>query len=253
VRHLTCLLVIPRALYAFIDEAGQRSSSEHSSDHFVMSAVLVDEQHLPDAAAFLANLRTQLRRLPEQTLHWQNLKTHADRLHAAKSLGAQPWATISSVVVCKRHLTGELNDDRAYLYTLRFLLERMSWLARDRRRELNYTLAHIVRFKMETLREYEERLRNDPRCQVAWQAVSAHGGRLDQPSRVQLLQVADIAASATAVAFEPDVHGNTEQRYLQELTPRLYRRGTAPLTSYGLKMHPWSETTKTAYPWVAAL
>lgn len=243
----------PRPLHAFIDEAGQRSSSKHSSDHFVMSAVLVDELQLPRAAAFMARLRTDLRRQPGQTLHWRYLKTHADRLHAAKSLGAQPWVTVSSVVVCKRHLTGDLNDDRAYLYTLRFLLERMSWLARDRGRELNYTLAHIVRFKMETLREYEAILRDDPRCQVAWQAVSAHGGRLDQPSRIELLQLADVAASATAVAFEPDAHGNTEQRYLQEIGPRLYRRGTAPLTSYGLKMHPWSETTKAAYPWVAAL
>jgi hypothetical protein len=219
----------------------------------VLSAVLVDEVHLPTAAAFLAGLRAQLRRQPGQTLHWQNLKTHADRLHAAKSLGGQPWATVSSVVVCKRHLSGQLNDDRAYLYTLRFLLERMSWMARDRRRELNYTLAHIVRFKMEKLREYEERLRNDSGCQVAWEWVSAHGGHIDQPSRVELLQVADIAASATAAAFEPDAHGNTEPRYLEEIGSRLYRRGAGAVTSYGLKMHPWSETTKAAYPWVAAL
>src|SRR5688572_15762227 len=88
----------------------------------------------------------------------------------------------------------------------------MSWLARDRGQELHYTLAHIVRFKMETLREYEQRLRNDARCQVAWQAVAGHGGRLDQPSRVELLQVADIAASATAVAFEPDAHGDPDDR-----------------------------------------
>lgn len=249
----TVLSVSPRALHAFIDEAGQRSSSKYSSDHFILSAVLIDELQLPAAAALLAGLRTDLRRQPGQMLHWQKIRAHADRLHAAKSLGQAPWATVSSVVVCKRHLTGQLNDDLAYLHTLRYLLERMSWLARDRGRELHYTLAHIVRFKIEKLREYEAQLRRDTKCQVAWGAVSAHGGRIDQPSRVEMLQLADIAASATGAAFEPDIHGNTETRYLQELGPRLYRRGSAPLTSYGLKMHPWSETTKAAYPWVATL
>jgi hypothetical protein len=64
--------------------------------------------------------------------------------------------------------------------------------------------------------------------------------------------LADIAASATYQAFEPDQYGNTEPRYLQELTSRLWRPPSRQLTSYGLKMHPWNDTTKAAYPWVAA-
>lgn len=250
---LGCPFVSARAFHAFIDEAGQRASSRRSSDHFILSAVVIDAANLALATSFLAALKVDLRRKPDQVLHWQNLKAHADRLHASKSVGAQPWLTVSSVVVCKRFLTGQLNDDRAYLYTLRFLLERLSWLARDRKGELHYTLSHIVRFKKEKLREYEQRLRADVKCQVAWNAVSSRGGQIDQPKRVDLLQLADLAASATATAFEPDSYGNTEQRYLQELRPRLYRRGGAPLTSYGLKMHPWSDATRAAYPWVATL
>jgi hypothetical protein len=219
-----------------------------------MSAAVIPDESLAAASTLLQTLRTDLGRRPGDTLHWRNLKTHSQRLHAARVLGKQDWLKISSVVVCKAHLTGgPLDDDNSYLYTFRYLLERLSWLARDQHRVLRYTLAHIVRFKIEKLRRYEATLKALPTCQVAWQALDPHGGQLDQPSRVQHLQIADIAASATFTAFEPDVFGNTETRYLHELNPRLYRRGVAPLTSYGLKMHPWSPTTRAAYPWVAAL
>ena len=67
--------------------------------------------------------------------------------------------------------------------------------------------------------------------------------------------MADLFASATGAAFNPDRWGNTENRYLIEISPLLYRHGSSStsLTSYGLKMHPWNTNTKAAYPWVATL
>lgn len=153
----------------------------------------------------------------------------------------------------QRHLpdTG-LNDDLGYLYTLRYLLERLSWFARERNLVLEVTLAHVVRFKIEKLRTYEQILRADPTCQIAWAWLDEAGAKIDQPNRVELLQMGDLTASSIATAFEPDRFGNTEDRYLRELSPRLYRR-KGNLTSYGLKLHPWSDSTRAAYPWVAAL
>jgi hypothetical protein len=241
-------------LHAFIDEAGQRARSEKSSAHFVMSAVVVPDEHLADAAAVLGQLRTDLGRRPGDILHWRNVKGHSQRLRIVQTLRDQQWLTISSVVVCKQHLTGTaLDDDTAYLYTLRYLLERLSWLARDQRRVLGYTLSHIVRFKTAKLRAYEDLLRHSPDVRVAWDWLDPKGGRIDQPSRVELLQLADSAASATFAAFERDTFGNTESRYLVEMSSRLYRRPGGKLTSYGLKMHPWSENARVAYPWVATL
>lgn len=239
-------------LHAFIDEAGQRSRSGNASDHFVMSAVIVRDTSLADVAAATAQLRLDLGRRPGDTLHWQNLKQHSKRLHAARTLAAMP-VRVSSVVVCKRHLTSAIPDeDFAYLFTFRFLLERLSWLARASSTTTTYTLAHVVRFPIANLREYERRLRSS-KTSIEWATLDAHGGRIDQPNRIENLQLADIAASATYQAFEPDGYGNTETRYLRELLPVLYRRPPGPLTSYGLKMHPWSDTVKAAYPWVAAL
>jgi hypothetical protein len=250
-------VTVPPAInfHAYSDEAGQRSASGASSHHFVMAAVVVTDAHVPEAATYLAKLRADLGRNPGDTLHWQNLKGHSLRLHAAQTLGAANWATIFSVVVSKRHLSLSviLNDDQAYLYTYRLLLERLSWYSRDHDGRLSYTLAHVVRFNLHKLREYEARLRDRPDCQIVWSALDQHGGRLDQPNRVEYLQLADIAASAIFAAFEPDKFGNTEKRYLEALVPRLYRRGSGALTSYGLKMHPWSESTRSAYPWVADL
>ncbi len=142
-------------------------------------------------------------------------------------------------------------EDVAYLYTLRYLLERLSWLGRSLGGAVDFTMAHIVRFQLAKLRVYEARLKADPGCQVKWTFI-AGPGKIDQPNRVEELQLADLAASATAAAFEPDPYGNVERRYLEEMSPCLYRHN-GNLTSYGLKMHPWNAATQAAYPWVQAL
>ena len=240
-------------LHAFIDESGQRSRSAASSDNFIMSAVVIPEERLADATTLLELVRADLKRHPGHALHWKNIKSHTHRLRACQLLAEADWLTISSVVVCKRQLGGDpLNDDLAYLFTLRYLLERLSWLARDQQRELAYTMAHVVRFQISKLREHEARWRDKPGSQIAWDHLDDRGGRLDQPSRIEHLQLADLAASATGAAFNKDEFGNTEIRYLQELAARLYRRN-GKLLSYGLKLHPGRESTKAAYPWVAAL
>ncbi|MFJ8853624.1 DUF3800 domain-containing protein [Streptomyces sp. NPDC102437] len=248
---------IVRRLHAFIDEAGVRSHKPKASDHFILSAVIIADEDLPSAREFLANLRHDFGRRPGDTLHWQKLK-HEERVHAARLLGEQEWVTISTVVVAKRLLPDEtriLDEDEAYLLTVRYLLERLSWLARDTDANLCYTLAHIVRMEVAKLRTFEALLRKEgpETCRIEWAALDPRGGRIDQPKRNEMLQLADIAASATYKAFDNDKFGNTERRYLEHLHPRLYRRGSSPLTSYGLKMHPWNETTKVAYQWVSDL
>jgi len=75
---------------------------------------------------------------------------------------------------------------------------------------------------------------------------SGHRFRVENPAESKLLQLADAAASALFRAIEPDDYGNTERRYLDSLAPKIYRRGSAPTTSYGLKVFPASECQPTA-------
>ncbi|MGH9150207.1 MAG: DUF3800 domain-containing protein, partial [Acidimicrobiales bacterium] len=92
-------------LHAFIDEAGDRSRSGRSSQHFVMAGVVVADAVLPAVAAMQAQLRTSLCRRPGDPIHWQNLRSHAHRVHAARTVGQAPELVVSSVIVCKRHLS----------------------------------------------------------------------------------------------------------------------------------------------------
>lgn len=99
---------------------------------FVTSAVVIPAEHEQSIAPSLAKLRVDVGRRSSDTVHWRNLKSHSQRLHAAKTLGAQGELVVSTVLVCKDHLPpAALDEDQAYLYTLRLLLERLSWLARD--------------------------------------------------------------------------------------------------------------------------
>ncbi len=242
-------------LYAYIDESGDRSHSHKARDHFIMGAVAAQEQDRASVTRLLVDLRAHLHRRPTDVLHWANIRSHPQRLYIAQTLGVAEFLTVSSVIVCKRQFPREdaiLDEDRAYLYTFRYLLERLSWLARAHRTELDYTLSHIVRFKLDKLRKYEAVLRQEAGCQIDWRFV-ARPGKIDQPGRIEELQLADLATSAIAAAFEPDDFHNTEQRYLHCIAPRLYRHPGGALTSYGLKVHPWNETTRAAYPWAATL
>lgn len=242
-------------LRAYIDESGQRSRSAASSDHFVMSAALFFDEQEPSADQLLEDIRLATGRLPGQHLHWKNFKPDV-RLAASTILGgAEHKVGFLSIVVCKRHLQADANftEDDAYLLTFRYLLERLSWVARMNSADLDYTLAHIQRFSLAKLRAYEARLANMPpgMCSVDWRYV-LKGGSIDQPKRLKYLQLADFIASATGNAFEPDQHGNCHPEYLQAFVPRLWRHNDK-LTTYGLKMHPWNDNTKAAYPWIAAL
>jgi hypothetical protein len=240
------------AFRAYIDESGQRAATVKSSDYFIMSAVIVPDRSAAESKGLLASMRADLGRLPGHPLHWSRIRGHADRLRGTQALGRCGFLRVSSVIVCKRYLKREpdFDDDSAYLYTFKYLLERLSWFADDEGGDVGYTLAHVVHFPKEKLRDYERRLRQKP-SQIRWHAISGDGA-MDQPSRIEELQLADIAASATAAAFNADRFGNTEPRYLKEIAPVLYRR-KGKLISYGMKMHPWDSTTSGMHAWVATL
>lgn len=238
----------------FVDESGDPSQSGKASDHFVLGAAMVRTSRLPETTQWLLDTRKATRRAAHHELHWKNIKAH-HRGVIADALRDQTWGRFTTVVVCKRHLphAPHLDDDRAYLYAMRFLCERVSWFARSHQLQVDLTIAHRIRFKSQKLTDYDARLRADPQCQVDWRYLNLGAARLDQPKRLEQLQIADLIASSTASGFEPDSRGVVHPQYLQTYRPRLYCPQNSRLTSYGLKMHPWSNSTRAAYPWVAAL
>lgn len=219
-----------------------------------MSAAVVRDRNLDRIPHRLDRLRLELGRSESDYLTWKRIRSHSERLHVARTLGDLNWLRAVTVVTCKRYLDpGRLNETQMYLYQLRFLLERLSWLAQSHNEVLTYTVAHIRGFKLENLREYEQRLRKS-QSTIQWDFLDPRGGQIDQPQRLQELQLADLLVSASAPAFESDRFGNFETGYFLQVAKRLYRKnGNGTPLGYGLKIHPWKDATKAAYPWAAAL
>ena len=230
------LVADPILLFAYIDESGDRGWGGRSTDCFVLTAVIVQQEDVAKARTFLADLRNDLGKPLGTTLHWSvNLKTHSHRKHVSDQIGSFEPLTISSVVVHKPSLMGRgsgLSDHaRLYNYAIRRLLERLSWYGRDSQRELVPTFAHIKRFPYQRLTGYLELLKTES-TEVNWQWLREH--RIEQPQRRELLQIADLASGAIFAAVEPDGFGNFEPTYLLNLVPRLYRRKGGAISSYGL-------------------
>ncbi len=170
-----------------------------------MSAVVIPEEHLAEAATLLELIRAGLKRHPGHALHWKNIKSHTQRLRACQLLAEADWLTISSVGGVQASARRRPAQRRPGLPAHVALPAGATVVAgQEQEGELSFTMTHVVRFELAKLRDYEALWRDEPDCQVAWDYLDARGGQLDQPSRVENLQLADLAASATGGAFNKD-------------------------------------------------
>jgi hypothetical protein len=130
--------------------------------------------------------------------------------------------------------------DPMYLWALRLLLERVSWFVVEHDgTEVVATFAHLRGFEPKKLHDYRQALELSNGVSIQWDVFDGHPFRVASPKTVELLQVADTTASALFRAIERDEFGNTETRYLRELSPMLYRPSSkGNVTSYGLKVFP---------------
>jgi hypothetical protein len=113
-----------------------------------MSAIVVSDTDRPSVQGRLAAIRNNLGKPPGTVLHFaKNIRQHGARVYVCQQLATLTGVTIVSVVMCKRHWTNAAmltQDPQAvYLYTLRLMLERLSWIARDRGEEIIVTFAHV--------------------------------------------------------------------------------------------------------------
>lgn len=231
----------------YIDEAGDRGISRLSSRHFVVSAVIVPDKNDAHARSALAELRCSLERHPEHVLHFVKFE-HSQRLKAAQDIAAFPISATVNVIIHKDligrpmpadDLAHIFRPDPMYLWSLRLLLERISWCVA----ELGgtgaiVTFARLKNFRDQKLHDYRCTLETSGEADIQWAVFDGHPFRIATPRDVEMLQVADITASALFRAIEPDRYGNTEPRYFRQMTSKLFRREGESVTSYGLKTFP---------------
>lgn len=243
----------PRTTYrVYVDESGVRAYGLKTGAHFILTAIILPDVREATARHALAQLRTDFGVPAGHELHFVDLN-HSKRLHLAQTIASLPFITISSVISCKAHFgSGFLQDgDKAYLFTLRLLLERVSWCVNKRGGQAYVTFAHIKGFPINKLHNYISHLQA-MQTRIEWAALHLPI-RMVHPNTIEMLQFADAAASATAQAFEPDRFGNAERRYLEALAPRLYRYVGSPITTYGMKLLPNAAVTHPDYAWVQSL
>lgn len=209
---------------------------------------MVHEEHNDRVRERLGDLKVALGRHRYQVLHFRNLRPKSKRLEAARAVASLPIARVMNVIIDKSRISGEgpagdisfiAQADPMYLWALRLLLERVSWYARViHRQDLLMTFSHVQGFKEGKLTAYREALekqRDDPEMSIEWDLFDAHRFVIASPKTVDLLQVADVAASAVFQAIEP---GRDGRQYLDALMPVIYKRPPNQITSYGLKVFP---------------
>ncbi len=240
----------------YVDEAGDRGISASSSRHFVVSAVVVVDSLDAQLRNELGELRASLERRPEQVLHFVGL-SHSQRLKAAQDVASSSAEAIANVILDKNALrhpgpAGDVSHlsrpDPMYLWALRLLVERVSWLVDDRGgSNAIVTFAHLKRFQARKLHDYRMALEESTDTSIRWHVYRGHPFRFAAPGEIELLQVADTTASAVFKAVEPDRFGNTEPRHLEALRPKLYRGDETGITAYGLKTFPASISDPTGH------
>lgn len=242
---------MPRELYrVYVDETGDRGWGGRSSPIFVVTAVIVRDADRSAIVAALDNINERLDKPSGTVLHWaQNVKHHAQRKFVAREIGALP-ITLTSVIVMKRPMMGsgtQLSDATSmYNYAIRRLLERVSWYVDDQGGEAILTFAHVRRFPYKRLERYLRLLVSQP-TEIRWHAFRRNP-RIDQPSRIRPLQLADLSAGCIGAALKPDPFGAFEIAYLKELIPVTYVRGNGRVSSYGVNIVGPKGCMK-AYPW----
>lgn len=147
-----------------------------------------------------------------------------------------------------------------YRYATRFLLERVSWLCRDHRREgagdgrAEIIFSNRSQMSYDEIRGYLKFLRDesDPESvTIDWSVIEPDLIRAVEHSQLAGLQVADAVASGLYAAVNPNRFGDTEDKYLRNMRKVFYRH-EGKVLGYGLKFWPGDfAKMKTANPHLA--
>ena len=221
-----------------------------SSRWFVLSAVVVRQTNDLQMVSCLSEVRKVLNREPLTPLHFVDLR-HEHRVPYIRRVGGLPMRTVSVLVYKPAVTEPEKFQNTKYLlyrYATRMLLERVSWLCRDQRREGEGDGFTEVIFSNRSNMSYDD-IRDYLRMLLKQSAENPQHVQLDasviDPERIQAvehsklagLQVADAVASGIHFALKINRYGETEPAYLPHLKKTLYRHERRS-TGYGLKWWP---------------
>lgn len=251
---------------AYVDESGDEgfvfnADGSGSSRWFVLSAAVIRQTNDLHMVQCLKEVRAVLKKEPKTPLHFVDLK-HEQRVPYIRRVGELSIRTVNVLVYKPLIAEPEKFQNTSYLlyrYATRLLLERVSWLCRDQRRNgegdgfAKIIFSNRSNMSYDDIRDYLRLLlkqaeANPMQVQLDPTVIAPDRIRSVEHSKLAGLQVADAVASGFHFAVKVNRYGETEAGYLPHLKKTLYRhKGEA--MGYGLKV--WPEdfaTVKTKAP-----
>ena len=242
---------------AYIDESGdegfkfrRRVNEQASSDWFVLAAFVTRRGTGHQVVRSIETVRRELKLHPGTHVHWKKLK-HVEKVRYSQIMAALDTTLLAVCVHKPSLLEPETFQERyrLYFYAVRYLLERVSWLARDeqglarasRTGAIELVFSNRQGMPYEEMRRYLCLLRRQQQAgrdiRIEFDRLPVEKLRTRTPDKCMGLQLADATAGAFFNALERDRFGNTEPRYLQTLFGLLYRHSES-VRGYGLKIVP---------------
>ena len=238
-------------IHAYVDESGDLSRSATASPYFVLGAVLFQVQDLDRAAELVDTIRKATGRQSGQRLRFNQMKAK-HKIAAAECLGDADFLSILAVVVNKSALRPDGLDEnnRMHRYSTRLLLERLSWHG-SCEHPVDVKISHLKRMKKAAFEDYIYAMRSG-RTKIRWAHLKKTVPTITNEASEPLLQLADLAASAVAMAFNTP---RTEMpSAIAALSRRLGRGANGDrLDAYGLKVLPGGKAVRQRFPWLAEL
>lgn len=252
----------------YIDESGddgmsnfrQAGGSGGGASHWLaVGACIVRSSRDLELVSLRDRIKNECRpNAPRRDIHFKDFG-HSQKRRACQIIAGQPLR-FSCVLGLKNtpNAATFVQKNQLYFYLTRYLIERVSWLCRDKRPSVQegdgrakITFSRRGGLSYDGFKEYLRYLKLSCETQIHWPVVDIDAVDAQDHSRLAALQIADCGVSAIAAALEPDPYGNVEYAYLHELSGNIYNRNGNYL-SYGLKTLPPLEQTNLTQAQAAA-
>lgn len=237
----------------YIDESGDDGMMNFrgpgggggASNWLTVGACIVRSSRDLELVALRDRIKEECRPKSEKRdIHFKDFN-HGQKRRACQIISGQPLR-FSCVLGLKNtpQANGFVQKNQLYFYLTRYLMERVSWLCRDKRPSApegngmaKITFSRRGGLSYEGFRDYLRRLKNNHDTQIHWPVIDIDAVDAQDHSRIAALQIADCGVSAITAAIEPDPYSNVEHTYLHELAGNIYNR-EGNFFSYGLKTLP---------------
>ncbi len=214
----------------YIDEAGDLGY-QRGTQWFVLSAVIVDKNEERAIRTTMSQIKTKLN---VNEIHLKRIPDFMKRAYIIRELEGENF-TYANVIVDtgKLNLAMAASAATAYNYICRMLLERVSWFLRDTHRVADIVLSargtsrdgELISYIQDKLIPFQD----NQIVPDVFEKISAKTA-----NSWDLLQLADVCATSTFLAYELNGWGMRAPCYFKVLESHIYRYN-GKMERYGLK------------------